>query len=819
MAETPGGAVTSPTSLARTTDPKELIRKFGIVKKRRESMEREWKLNLAFYKGNQYAWYNRRSDRIEALPTEEGSKPRYRVRLVSNQILPGVQSYVSMLTKTKPAIYATPSSGTPDAIRGATVAERLNEGWWLQLGLEDKLKESLTWSCLGANGWWKIGWDPFAGKSMKFMVSPDGDIITDTRLADAFRKQLASMGVDPAQFEHVVYPGEIRVEAMPPFCVWIDPTAKSFEDAQWAVCEHSLTPEEIARRWPGGEPVKPDSIPGDYDSAIPFTSSPDKIDPIVKKVYIGYFMPGPDLPEGRYVVWIESPDRILYDGPWPFVDAKGNHIKMLPLVRFPGIRFPGRVEDEAIVTHARPIQKEINKTLSIVVEMQNLTARPQMIAPAGSLRQRPTNESGAVIEYNAVNGERPEWRDMPAVPPYVFEHLADMQARLDRLFCTTLITRGEVPPNVEAGLAIDLLQETAVDQIAPVIDSIEVALARAGKLMLLFAQKHYTEPRLMKIRGEGGRVSVQKFMGADIDGDVDFHAEAGSGLPRTRAMRMARIQELVNMQVLRPDQALKYLDLADMNGVRARLLADEDQAERENDRILNGEPVNPEAYQDALGALQAGVNPDTGQPLEPDPETGAVDEGLVMQLLERASLQPTITDNHPAHMDIHALTIKGAEFERWPPDARRRALMHYELHMQAANQPPMAEPQSPRVSLSIHGTLGPTGTSKLLQNSGVDVSPEDAMEPPLESVVIDTIDKPDMDSAGNDPLTQEDLAMQERTATALQTQQEGMRTQQEMLRTQQEVIRTHKAASEAELARKRAEQSDFRPKAPADNGR
>ena len=33
-----------------------------------ELMERQWKLNLSFYKGKQYVFYNRKSRRIEALP-------------------------------------------------------------------------------------------------------------------------------------------------------------------------------------------------------------------------------------------------------------------------------------------------------------------------------------------------------------------------------------------------------------------------------------------------------------------------------------------------------------------------------------------------------------------------------------------------------------------------------------------------------------------------------------------------------------------------------------------------------------------------------
>lgn len=782
----PMPGVPAPASLATAKQADQLVKLFEPVKRRRQAQEREWKLNLAFYKGDQYAWFNKRSDRIERLPTEDGDKPRWRVRLVNNQILPAVQGYVSMLTKTKPVIYATPGSGSDHDIKAAQVAEKLFEWWWQEFVMDELEKEALVWSTIGANGWWKITWDAHAGKKMTFLYSPEGQVITDERLASRFRMELQQAGIDPRMFEQTIHLGDIKVEALSPFDVYVDNTARTFAEARWAVCKHSLSSEEIKRRW--GVDVKPDAVSADYDSAVPFSNARDADEPNVKAVYFLYYLPGPECPKGRYVVWCEKPNTILYDGPWELPH------QMLPLVQFPGIRMPGRVEDEAIITHARPIQKEINKTISQIVQMKNLTVAPQMLAPVGSMRQRPTNEPNAVIEYAPINGAVPEWRQMPAIPPYVFEHLREMQGRIDRLFNITLVGRGEVPPNVEAGLAIDLLQETAVDQVAPVIQSIENALARAGKIMISLAHKYYVEERIMKIRGEGGRVYVEKFKQSDIDGGVDFRAEAGSGLPRTRAMRMMRIKELVGMQVLRPDQALKYLDLADMNGVRARLLADEEQASREIDKLLNGEPINPEAVMEAQQALMQGMNPETGQPLVVDPATGQPDPMEIQQVLEKAAVQPTPADNHASHLDILALTLKSVEFESWPPDARKRAFAHYEAHQAAMNQPPMPEPEAPRTSLSIHSTLGPTATSKILQQAGVQVSPQEAMEPPLESVVIDTIDKPDADEAGNDPLTAEEKGMWEAEALAQKARAE---------------------TAKADLEEKRVKQSDFSPKPPA----
>ncbi|HEX5912702.1 MAG TPA: hypothetical protein VFY54_06195, partial [Rubrobacter sp.] len=328
-----------------------------------------------------------------------------------------------------------------------------------------------------------------------------------------------------------MYLGDVKVEAISPFDVLLDPTAKNFEEAKYAICIHHLDPDEVKSRW--GVTVDADAVPAEPFAALPFSNSEGADEPTVKRVYIGYFQPSAAMPNGRYVVWTEKPNQILQDGPWPYPTND------LPIVKFPGLRNPGSIYDEAVITHAIPLQKELNKTISQIVEYKNLTIRPRVWAPVGSLRQRLTSEPGNVYEYQPIAGLKPEVEDLPSLPPYVFEHLENISARLNDVFALTEVGEGKLPPNLEAGVAIDLLQEMSTDRMAPTIKLIESALGRAGQLMLSLAQKYYIEPRLLKIRGSGGSVQVKRFSQADIDGGVSVNVESGSGLPRTRAGRQA----------------------------------------------------------------------------------------------------------------------------------------------------------------------------------------------------------------------------------------------------------------------------------------
>ena len=751
-----------------------LVKKVDELQRQREILERQWKLNLAFYKGKQYVFYNRKSRRIESLPTDEGDKPRYRVRMVANQIAPHSHGLLARLTKTKPTFFATPGQANYEAMKATEVAESLLEYWWDKFSLASKREEAMLWSIICGNGFWKISWDDKQGSSIKMMVDPDGNPIVNPILENLFKRRLEEFGVDAEQFEEEVFEGEIRVDVMAPFDVYLDDAAQVFEDCKFAICVHPMSPDEIFKRY--GVRLKANAVNRYPDETLPgvFGNTDAKTQDNVRMVYIGYFLPSAELREGRYVVFTKDPNIVLFDGPWPYPFLQ------LPLVKFPGMRIPGQLYDTSVVEQAIPLQKELNRTLSQMIEYKNLTLKPQMLAPVGSLRQRITDEPGAIFEYNPVAGRVPESIPIPSLPSYVFDSLQDIGQRLKDVFGLNEILQGDVPPNVEAGVAIDLLQEAAVDRLAPQILMMEKSLERAGNLMLEIAQKYYNEPRLLTLNGAGSKPKIERFESADILAGVGVKVETGSGLPRTRAGRQARVMQMLQMGLISPTKAYKYLDMADFKTLQAQFEADEEQAMREHERLINNQPVNASAAAQAMEQVMMkfeapDVDPTTGQPIPLDPN-------MLMQAME-AGLQPLAFENNAAHLETHALFMKSPEFEILPMDVQERFQKHYELTVQAlqAKEAPSGDP--PRVSLQLRGAVGPTTGSKMLNQAGVkEVTPQELLEPSLNTVVIDNKDKPNAEEPGGTGLAsyQESILEQLTQKDMLQRQKMEQNYEEEM---------------------------------------
>lgn len=729
----------------------------------RQEDNREWAQNREFYKGNQWVFWNDTGGRLETYGVEEGQKPRYKVRLTANVITGGVQQLVAQMTKTRPVIRATPNTGADRDIKAAELADNLYEYLWPELGLASKLHSALTHAQI-SQGYWLISWDQLAGKSMKVVLNPEDQTpIWDDILADGFKDDLRDiaeeMGLPPAElvamFEQTIYLGDMRVQALSGEQVWLDPVASNFEDCNYAICKFPMTTDEVRARW--SKTVTATSTTAENAPSLIYTRSgkAQERPKNVRDVYFLYHKPTPHLPKGKYVVWIEAPNEILAQSDWDFP------FDVLPLVKFPGIERPSNVYDETRVRQARPLQKELNNTVSGVAMHKNLTLRPQMLAPTGSLRDKLTDEPGRVIEYNPFQGLMPEWRPVPSIPGYVFDYINDIQRRLDRVFNIMPTERTQLPARTDSGQLVELVQEAVADQISPEIQRMERALALAGEILIAFAQKYYAEPRLLKVKGPGGSVQVSKFMNADLQGGFSFQAEAGTGLPRTRAGQTQQIKEMVEMGILDPREAAIYMPMAGLKGIQQRMRADEEMAHRHIEMLVQGDPINIPAMQSAIQQIQTtGQNPMTGDFFK--------DEAEAIAFVEEAALSPLPHENPASSMDIVGGHMKSTSFEKYDPETQGRFYTHYNQLKQAQQGGIAGEPI--KTTLSLKGTVGPTAAAEILQQGGIQgATPEVMREQPLETSVYDSIDKPDADEAGNDPWTDEEKALSIQQAAATHT--------------------------------------------------
>lgn len=757
--------------ISQLNTAQELTEKVNHLRRQRSARENRWKLSNGHYKGVQYSYINRVTNRIMVRPTDESDLPRFRRRVVDNKLQPGVDGLLAKMTKTSPIMSATPGSGSDTDYKSAELAQQLLEFWWTDLELKDKYYEALKYALIMGQGFWKPRWDQHAGKELSFILDPySGQPIVDDNLAKLVKQNMLKQGVQPQ--EQTVYLGDVDIEVLSPFQVFLDPAAKTMSQIKWYICVHNIDPDEALARY--GVALEPTQTELEPSMSAPMAGELSAI-PTLCRVYELYQLPTPAAPKGRYVAWTDKPpqdrDGVLTRSDWPYP------LRTPYLVKFGGIRVPGEIYDGSVVEQAIPLQKLLNRTKSQIAEINEYAANRRLLVPSGSQRTKSDMRvPGAIIEYNpsGPTGAKPEWEQPPQVPQALFIYEERLENSIKEKFTLTEIDKGQVPPNVEAGIAIELLSEMSTEAISPTILMNELALARAGKLLLSLAQKYYIEPRMLKIKGDGDRLSWESFSGAQLDGGVDIVVEAGSGLPRTRAGRELRIMRLVTMGVIAPEEAALYTDLADLKGIQRKLRAAEDQAMRENDKLVKGGNedgfviLNGFAYQTAEQALAAGLNPETQQ------EIVSPDEAL--EALKRAALQPGPADNHTAHMTVHADFMVSPEFERLPLDVQERFIVHYQLHQ---SQLPQPEKANERTQTQVKLGVGPTAGAKLLRGEGETITAEDLQEPPLITDTYDSVDKADVDGGAPGQVGMDQLDLRLKLAQLRKAEAEADRAERE----------------------------------------
>jgi len=254
--------------------------------------------------------------------------------------------------------------------------------------------------------------------------------------------------------------------------------------------------------------------------------------------------------------------------------------------------------------------------------------------------------------------------------------------------------------------------------------------------------------------GNGGVAKARQFTNADIDGGFSFHAEAGSGLPRTRAGRQARVESLASMGLIQPQQMWKYLDMGDMKGLAQQLATDEEQAQREHEFLKEGRPLNVISLTQVQGAIQQGINPESGQPLTPDDD--------VQGIMQRAALQPKLQENLQVHLFQHAQWMNSPDFEALPLPVQQSAFTHYQLTLQRLYSiPSLPAPQPVRTTLSLKGTVDPVTAAQILDRSGVpEASPDNLVQPPMDTDVRAYLGEGDKGTGGGSANTHIDAMQQ-----------------------------------------------------------
>src|SRR4249920_3681563 len=595
---TPNSTVSTPPLLANSVSPQGSLdlgaykkskeaqklvswvgEQYSTMKSARIKLQNLWYLNMAFYYGNQYVELLPRWNKL-AVP----KAPPYRTRQVANRVRPMIRTEYARVTSQKPNASVVPASSEDEDLAAAYAAEQLWESICQTSKLQQHYNRAAWWMLITGVGFLKTWWDPNVLDSSQVPGSVCFGNVTPFNL---FVPDLREVTLQGQPYVLNVYTKPVD---------WVKKFYGEKIDGK-SIVANVVSSNEIMNdaylNLQGGTKNQPDSV-------------------LCQELWV---KPGgcEYFPNGGMVQIVSDQVVGYYDQGIPYKHGE------FPFTKFDHIP-NGRFYSDSVIVDVISLQREYNRTRSQIIEAKNRMAKPQLIAPLGSVNaSKITTEPGLLIEYRpGLNPPQP--LQLQPLPNYVLQELDRSLIDMEDISGQHQVSRGTVPPGVTAATAISFLQEKDDSLLTHTYQSIEAGFEEIARQTISHVVQYWDIPRTIKVVGTDGYFDVLQLMGTDVESATDIRMEGGSALPVSKAARQAFIMDLMKMGFLDPQDGLKILDVGGVQKLWQRIRRDESQAQRENIKLKRMDPAQATEFTSQWEVLtQSGQSPmvdqQTGQPL------------------------------------------------------------------------------------------------------------------------------------------------------------------------------------------------------------
>jgi hypothetical protein len=629
------------------------------AKSARVSIERQWYLNMAFYQGRQWVLFapaNLGVGVAGKLMTPPA--PPYRVRSITNRVRSVIRTEMSRLTSNKPNSSVVPASSEDEDLFAAQAGEQVWESIYANHKLPVIFGRSIFWTVICGTGFMKIWWDKNS-------------------------KSYDAKGIE--QY------GDVKYAPVDPFHLFVpDLTEQEIENQAWVMNVYTKPVEWAKRIY--GEDFNASVVAATEIMENAFlnlqsagnNAKPDSV--LVKEVWLKAGA-HKDFPNGGYAVTID--DRVV---------TYLNQGMLFKHNEFPFIKFDhiptGGFYSASVIEDVIPIQRELNRTRSQIIEAKNRMAKPQLMAARGSIDpSKITSEPGIVIIYRP-GLPAPQPLPLQPLPGYVLQEVDRGIADIEDVTSQHQVSKGQTPSGVTAATAISYLQERDDSVMATTYQSVETGWEKIAKQTLTLINQFWETKRIIQVTGVDGSFDAIALKGSDIATGMDIRIEAGSALPVSKAARQALLMDLMTQGLIPPDQGLKMMDVGGVNKLYEQMAVDERQAQRENLRMrsLSIQSIMQHTQQ----AMQSQQAADMTYHNAAENPMGGNDVQTGEPLLMPESIVPVNTwDNHQVHIEVHNRFRKGQAFELLDDQVKQQFESHVQMHAMALNQTAQQAMQMP----------------------------------------------------------------------------------------------------------------------------
>ncbi len=433
------------------------------------------------YRGDQWrTWKDGKFESTRLSPNEAGSHlRRYRTY---NKVQPFVDKTMARATQNKPDASVAPLTGGDNDLMACREARSVVADLDRHYERQEQTRELIEWALQVGTPCLKVYFDP----SKKVLI-PSG-----------FDAAGNPSGAVEAQV------GGIVEDIVSPFEWFADPKATRFDDMKHIFHAHIVPLSYVQERYPKGWEVKGDSTASDQSgiearmAAVVSDNARNTGNKNGVLLIEMWEKPSARYPEGRLIV-VAGGVLLRYEEKWPG-GSSGMRGGLFPFIPLYYKKSVGSVYGQNAVHPLIDAQILFNKSMSRMEEHVDESTY-MILTPDGSepdIDAARSDRLKTVVSFKPGPGV-PQFVQTPGMPAE-FQQLLEVSDNFMRdNIGVHEVSDGRTPAGVDAGVAIQLLQQSDDTTLAPFLGHLDVLHVRRAELEISIAAKNYLEPRLMMV--------------------------------------------------------------------------------------------------------------------------------------------------------------------------------------------------------------------------------------------------------------------------------------------------------------------------------
>lgn len=442
--------------------------------------------------------------------------------------------------------------------------------------------------------------------------------------------------------------GDIVVRHVDPHNILVDPSALSFEDANYVLHVDNVSTGYVKRVW--GKKVKPgvldkflvrdrDPLYGSEEEASPQTYLAPAFQGRVELTPSSAADSGySDYSVSKQVTlieaWIRDPDtgviKVWYIAGDECLECFENPLgDVFPFSRSRNYDKDGAWHGMSEIENIVNPQQIVNAFLAQLIDNLRVTGNPPLIY-SNQTGFRPDKMAFMPGIAIGVNGDPNliKWLQSPVLDPKMFALVDFMRSAIDTVTGVHDVTQGKRPTGVTAASAIAELQEAAQTKIREKFRQLAYGLEDIGDIVWGYVKLYYDRPRILRmtdLRGDIRYVMInQSVVDADgkilkmnnpQEGEFNIRIDLGAGLPASKVQKANLALQAFQLGLIDQQAALEGLDYHGREEIAARMKEAQAQAAQ---------------AQAAQAGAAAGAAPGGSPPPPPEPgEVAAADEDMM----------------------------------------------------------------------------------------------------------------------------------------------------------------------------------------------